>query len=206
MPTRRTGIEWSPMTSVLSRDLPAPSNWQDFECICFDLYTRLWRTNDSEMHGRRGQPQLGVDVYGTDRVEHKFVGVQCKGKDRGYGAKLTKTELREEVEKAKSFFPKLDVFIVATTALNDAAVQAYARQISERHAKHGLFEVRLQGWLTLRQRITDHPELLEKYFSDFAPYNVARHIDVGESTKVSVLGADTCWKISYNCIPAPRSR
>jgi len=91
------------MTNLLSRSFPPLSNWQDFERLCFDLYSRVWQTNDAQMHGRVGQPQSGVDIYGNDRVERKYVGVQCKGKDQGYNNPLTAAELREEVEKAKSF-------------------------------------------------------------------------------------------------------
>ena len=170
------------MTSVLSRAFPPPNNWQDFESLCFDLYARLWKTNDVDMHGRRGQPQGGVDVYGTDRVEQKFVGVQCKGKEEGYGAKLTKAELKVEVAKAKTFVPPIDVFIVATTAMNDTAIQQLAREISKEHAKQGLFEVRVQGWLTLKQRITDYPELLNKHFHDLAPLDLVSRFDAVEAT------------------------
>jgi hypothetical protein len=112
------------MTDITNRVLPPPKNWQDFEHMCFDLYSRLWKTNDAEMHGRRGQPQAGVDVYGTDRVEGgRFVGVQCKGKDQDYGGELTEKELRAEIEKAEIFVPPLDVFVVATTAPNDEKIQ-----------------------------------------------------------------------------------
>jgi tetratricopeptide (TPR) repeat protein len=167
------------MTSVVNRALPPPNNWQDFESLCFDLYSRTWKTNDAEMHGRRGQPQAGVDVYGHDRVEARLVGVQCKGKEEGYGTKLTEMELWAEVEKAKAFEPSLEVFVVATTAPNDAAIQKLARGISHTHAQEGLFEVRVQGWQTLRQRITDYPDLVTKHFADFAPYDLVAHIDTG---------------------------
>ena len=170
------------MTSVLNRALPPPNNWQDFESLCFDLYTRVWRTNDAEMHGRRGQPQSGVDVYGNDRVEERFVGVQCKGKEEGYGYALTNAELRAEVEKAKTFRPPLGVFVVATTAANDVGILALARQITQEHEQLGLFEVRVQGWGTLRQRITDYPDLLTKHFPDFAPYDLAGKIDDSVAT------------------------
>ena len=121
------------MTNVLSRALPEPSNWQDFERLCFDVFSRVWKTNDAEMHGRVGQPQAGVDVYGTDRVEGRFVGVQCKGKDQSYGNPLTANELREEIKKAKTFDPPLDVFILATTAPNDATIQKLARELTQKH-------------------------------------------------------------------------
>ena len=82
------------MTDITNRVLPPALNWQDFEHLCYDLYSHMWRTNDAEMHGRRGQPQAGVDVYGTDRLEgDRFVGVQCKLKEEGT---LTERTLRDE--------------------------------------------------------------------------------------------------------------
>jgi hypothetical protein len=167
------------MTDITNRVLPPPKNWQDFERLCHDLYRRMWETNDAEMNGRQGQPQAGVDVYGTDRVEKRFVGVQCKGKDQGYGGTLTERELRAEVEKAKTFDPPLDVFIVATTAPNDVAIQRVARAITRSHEQQGLFEIRVQGWDTLQQRITDNLELIAKHFRDLAPLDVLERIDVG---------------------------
>jgi hypothetical protein len=94
------------MTDITNRVLPPPKNWQDFEHMCFDLYSRLWRTNGAEMHGRRGQPQAGVDVFGTDNYERgRFTGVQCKGKDQDYGGALTEDELRAEIKKAETQLP-----------------------------------------------------------------------------------------------------
>ena len=152
------------MTNILSRALPPPSNWQDFERLCFDLFSRIWKTNDAEMHGRAGQPQAGVDVYGTDRLETCFVGVQCKGKDSNYGNPLSAKELREEVDKAKSFDPHLDVFILATTAPNDTTIQKVARELTQKHKRPGLFEVRVVGWTTLRQRVADYPDEFSFYW------------------------------------------
>jgi tetratricopeptide (TPR) repeat protein len=170
------------MTNILSRALPPPSNWQDFERLCFDVFSRIWKTNDAEMHGRIGQPQAGVDVYGTDRVERCFVGVQCKGKDQSYGNPLTARELREEVKKAKSFDPPLGVFILATTAPNDATIQKLARELTHKHTRQGLFEVRVVGWTTLRQQVTDYPDIVKKYFPDFAPVDVVGAIEAGVET------------------------
>ena len=121
------------------------------------------------MHGRQGQPQAGVDIYGYDRLENKFVGVQCKGKDQTYGEPLTVAELHAEVEKAKIFRPRLDVFVLATTAPNDFKTQEVARSVTETHEQQGLFEVRVQGWQTLQQWLTDYPDLLTKHFKDLFP-------------------------------------
>ncbi len=176
------------MTNVLSRAFPPPSNWQDFERLCFDVFSRIWKTNDAELHGRVGQPQSGVDVYGTDRVEGCFVGVQCKGKDQSFTNALTAAELRSEVTKAKSFKPPIDVFILATTAPNHAPLQQLARQLTQIHKRHGRFEVRVVGWTTLHQWVTDYPEIVRKYFPDLAPVDIVGAIELGvETTKAFVL-------------------
>jgi tetratricopeptide (TPR) repeat protein len=167
------------MTDITNRVLPEPKNWQDFERLCFDLFRGMWKTNDAQMNGRQGQPQAGVDIFGTDRVEGKVAGVQCKLKDQGYGDKLTARELRSEIEKAKTFIPKLDVFVVATSAPDDVHIQQIARTISAEHAKLGLFEVRVQGWGTLQNYITDDPKLLSKHFRDLAPFDLKEHVDTG---------------------------
>ena len=90
-------------------------------------------------------------------------------------------------------------FIVATTAPNDVAIQRVARTVTQEHEQQGLFEVRVQGWETLQQRITDHPEVLSKHFHDLAPVDVLERIDVGiavteregEQTRTEFAGLKT---------------
>lgn len=169
------------MTSIQSRALPPPSNWQDFERLCFDLFARFWKTSDAQFNGRSGQAQAGVDVYGTDRTEGRFTGVQCKGKDGDYGIALKASELEAEVEKAKKFVPALEVFILATTAPDDVALQALARQITKVHQPLGLFEVRVEGWAILKQKLTDYVDVVEKHFHDLAPVRIESQIASSEA-------------------------
>lgn len=176
------------MTTLQSRALPPPLNWQDFERLAFDLYSRTWKTSDARFNGRSGQPQAGVDVFGTDRVEDALAGVQCKGKDGEYGVALTAAELKAEVEKAKTFQPPLDVFILATTAPDDVALQTLARQITRTHKAAGLFEVRVEGWGSLKQRLTDYPELVQKHFPDLAPMSLEAKIDSAEERLQQGIG------------------
>lgn len=169
------------MSDVLSRELPAPRRWQELESLAFDVYRRLWKTNDAQLHGRVGQPQAGVDVYGTDRVAGLFTGVQCKGKDGDYGGALTETELKSEVAKAITFQPPLDAYVVLTTAPNDAAIQRLARELTAEHKTQGLFEVQVTGWDTFRHFVAEDQEVLVKYFGDFAPVDIAAQIAAGNA-------------------------
>lgn len=171
------------MTDVLSRNLPAPRNWQDFERLTFDVFRRVWKSNDVELHGRTGQPQNGVDVFGTDYTTGsgggRFTGVQCKGKDADYRGVVTEKELRAEIEKALGFQPPLEVFILATTAPNDAKIQAVARAITKEHRAAGKFEVQVKGWETFCQLMSDHTDVVSKHFPDLAPYDLIGKVDEG---------------------------
>ena len=54
-----------------------------------------------------------------------------------------------------------------------------ARELTQKHKRQGLFEVRVMGWTTLRQRVTDYPDIVKKYFPDFAPADVVGAIEAG---------------------------
>ena len=162
---------------VLNRQFPPPADWQAFERLGFDLFRRIWKDPGTQLHGRTGQPQAGVDVYGEDHQGGAFTGVQCKGRDGDYNSTLTEAELRAEVEKAKAFRPALRVFIVATTAPNDVKLQQVARDITALHRSGGLFDVHVHGWGTLKQLITDFPDLVQKHFADLAPVDLLARMD-----------------------------
>lgn len=179
LPDQKTNAYVVEMSDVLSRELPAPRRWQELESLAFDVYRRLWKTSDAQLHGRVGQPQAGVDVFGTDRVTGLFTGVQCKGKDGDYGGALTEAELRSEVAKATKFQPPLRAYVVLTTAPNDAKIQQIARELSAEHQAQGLFEVQVTGWDTFRHFVAEDQDVLVKYFGDFAPVNVAAQIEAG---------------------------
>ncbi len=132
--------------------------------MCFDLYRGIWKDDNAQIHGRGGQKQDGVDFYGVDTNQLQ-VGVQCKGKSGGYNAKLSKRELKDEVEKAKRFSPPLDIFVIVTSAPNDVSIQALARDITRTNAQSNLFEVHVTGWDTLRQYLVEAPAVAREHLS-----------------------------------------
>ncbi len=141
-----------------------PEHWQEFEKLCADLWGRIWNDPNTQMHGRSGQAQHGVDVYGRKGGDGDWAGVQCKGIDGRYGAAVTKTELKAEVEKAKKFKPPIKEFILATTAKNDATIQRVARKITQEHEKEGLFSVVVFGWSEIHRRLANYRDLIDKYY------------------------------------------
>lgn len=100
-------------------DIPPPANWEDLEDLCLDLWRLIWADTKARKHGRRGQPQAGVDVYGQPKNGPEWEGVQCKLKSQILDENLTRKEIEDEVTKARTFRPALAAFTLATTAPRD---------------------------------------------------------------------------------------
>lgn len=146
-------------------DLPPPKNWQDFEELCHALWELEWACPNIQRHGRSGQSQLGVDIFGRPKGAAGFHGIQCKLKSSGVDSNLlTSSELRREVIEAKRFDPPLEHLIVATTAPLDTKIQAVARSISEQNAAQGIFRVDVLAWPEILARLFKHETLLNRYY------------------------------------------
>ena len=112
----------------MKKTMAKPVNWQDFEDLCKKIWKYEYKCTDIKRNGRSGQEQNGVDVSGfSDDLDGHF-GIQCKGKDDYTNANLTEKEIVTEIEKAKTFIPKLKKFIFATTANKDAKIEQFIRE------------------------------------------------------------------------------
>ncbi len=150
---------------------PAPTDADDFESLCLDLFQEIWGPQSgAQKNARRGQPQAGVDVYG--RVNGQWIGVQCKEKDALVRSRLALAELEAEVEKALGpppgvlrvagekppFNPALSAFFVATTEANDGPLQERAREITDERG----IPVEVWSWTRLWHEISRRPQLLAR--------------------------------------------
>ncbi len=142
--------------------LPPPKDWQAFERLCRDLWSRLWDDPNAQLYGRGGQDQQGVDVFGRPGQGAEWAGVQCKLKGDLEDGRLTAAEIAAEVAKAEGFNPRLASYVIATTAPRDARAQEAARQLS----REGL-AVSVFAWDDLEQHLAKHPDLLAEHFPDF---------------------------------------
>jgi len=95
------------MPTFFNLQIPPPTNWQEFEALCCDLWRVIWKDPNTQRNGRQGQPQHGVDIFGRPEPGNHWAGIQCKGKDNYTGKLLTEKEVKDEVDKAKSFQPEL---------------------------------------------------------------------------------------------------
>lgn len=150
--------------TLSSYHLPAPADWQAFERFTRDLFSVYWDDDRAQANGRAGQPQAGVDVFGTNAQTNLLEGVQCKGKDARYGHSVTVDELRDEVTKALTFTPALSHYYLVTSGVADVKVQAEARRINDLQKKAGKFGVDVYSWEQLLAILQDHPKVARKHF------------------------------------------
>jgi hypothetical protein len=147
--------------------LPPPTDWQQFERLCRDLWASIWEDPNTQMNGRDGQEQAGVDIYGQPGVGGGYSAVQCKRKGNVLdNAEISERELRVEVAKAKTFTPPLTGdFILAFTGKRDAKILAVARAIAAEHHAAGLFNVVVYSWEDIQERLGEHPDVVAKHYS-----------------------------------------
>lgn len=153
-------------------DVFPPLYWQEFERLTKDIYKLKWKDDSAQMHGRVGQSQSGVDVYGYDYVNKKYVGIQCKRKNQigSDGIFLTspilgEKEILDEIEKAKKFDPSIDIFILATTASRDVGLQKVIRTINQNTNKKP-FEIQIKFWDDFAEYISNNESLMYSYYEN----------------------------------------
>ena len=153
----------------IDKQIPPPKSWEKFEDLARSLFAAVWASPLTQKNGRSGQKQDGVDVYGTPEVAPgKTFGVQCKGKNEGYGARATIAEFDAELAKAEKFKPTLGHWTFATTAPNDAPLQEHARLVSEQRDNEGKFPVVAIGWGTIQALLASHQAVVEEFYPEYA--------------------------------------
>ena len=146
-----------------SLSLRRPNNWQDFETLCKKLWGEIWNCPEIKKNGRAGQTQHGVDVYGIPFGEDKYYGIQCKGKDEYTNKQFSEDEIKEEIEKAKSFQPPLKKLYFATTAVKDAGIEEFVRKKNIENIATGLFEVHIFSWEDIVDLIDENKQTHDYY-------------------------------------------
>jgi len=148
----------------MKKTIGKPENWQDFESLCKKLWGEIWEIqNKIKKNGRLGQEQAGVDVYGIPKKKNKYWGIQAKGKDDYTKAKLTEKEIIEEIEKAKTFQPELEVYIIATTQNKDSKIEQFVRLKDVENRENGSFEILLFCWKDIVDLLEENQDTYQWY-------------------------------------------
>ena len=151
----------------LAKQIAPPKGWDDFEDLCLALFKHVWNDPLAQKNGRRGQRQDGVDIFGSPVSKSGVIwGVQCKASDNRYGSGPTPVELQSEVKKAENFSPRLDRWILATTAPSDATLQKAARKISVERSENGLFSVHVLGWKEILALLAEAPNVIANFYPE----------------------------------------
>jgi hypothetical protein len=130
----------------MKQQILKPENWQDFEELCKVLWGEIWDCPEIKKNGRAGQNQHGVDIYGIPKKEIQYFAIQCKGKDEYTKANLTEKEITVEIEKAKTFKPKLKKLYFTTTSNKDERIEEFVRLKNVENIEQNIFEVHLFCW------------------------------------------------------------
>ncbi|RUW61847.1 hypothetical protein [Mesorhizobium sp. M7A.F.Ca.US.008.03.1.1] len=134
-----------------------------FQNFIRKLIRRYWKDDYAEAHGRKGHRQHGADVTGRDyRNGYKHAAVQCKASETDEPRALTEKELVDEVNKAKTYTPKLEIFIVAYGGDRDPKLQRKAQELSDVNEAEGLFRVQVWSWDDIIGRALDFDDVIQE--------------------------------------------
>ncbi len=155
--------EFLELALLAATQIPKPADEQAFERASVVLWQNLLNDPNVKKNGRRGQRQNGVDLYGVRNADPEhLVGVQCKLK--GSNRELKEQEVRDEVDLALTFKPKLREFFITTTAPDDTNLDELARELSVDLSKRGYqLVVHVWGWNTLEEKIQEFPDALNAF-------------------------------------------
>ncbi len=132
------------------KDIPRITDSVIFEHLCRDLWkNKTDKYEHVDLNGRKGQRQDGVDVYGCYIDSGNWFGMQCKVRKKS----LEESEVREDIENAKSFTPKISKYIFVTTALRDAKIQGVIRSINS--SKIYKFSIEIIFWEDIEEMLQE---------------------------------------------------
>ncbi|WP_342151260.1 hypothetical protein [Methylorubrum sp. SB2] len=150
------------MPTIASSVVPPPKSWDEFEDITLAAAKLRWGSDDFYRHGRSGQKQDGVDVYGLDD-KNRQIGLQCKNTVDGVSFAVVEAE----VANAETFEPTLDRLYIATTAKRDATLQKQIRILSAKRRKAGQFRVDILFWDDICQDIATNDDIFFSHYPQF---------------------------------------
>jgi len=155
----------------LTQYFQPPLYWQQFEDLTQSVAQTVFDVPYVQKVGRPGQAQDGVDLYAQTNLGN--LGIQCKRLDEfdennhPYpGGPITKKLLSTEAEKALRFSPKLNTWILATTAKRDATAQKFARALSAKYQEEDKFTVLVWFWDDFVTWLNTFSNLQAWYYND----------------------------------------
>jgi hypothetical protein len=154
------------MPTRLDTNYPQLTDPNQFESLIRDLCAYEWGDPNTQKFGRKGQKQLGVDVYGKAiDSEGAYRAAQCKLRTQKDA--LTPQQVETAVSDAMSFPHQLDTLVIATDAPRSTHTQLAVDQLSERAQHDAGFKVVIWFWDNITERLATYPRLIVRYYSDY---------------------------------------
>jgi hypothetical protein len=150
------------MPTIASSNVPTPKSWDEFEDITLSAARLRWDSSEFYRHGRSGQKQDGVDIYGHDDDEN-LVGIQCKNTIDH----ITLNSIKSEIENAEKFTPGLNRLYIATTARRDVHLQKAIRDIDRQRRKQGKFKVGILFWDDICHDLAKDDKIFFQHYPQF---------------------------------------
>lgn len=169
------------MPTFSSMHLPKPKSWDEFEDMVCDAMKIRWHNPDFTRHGRQGQAQQGVDIYGNNDSNF-LAGIQCKNTILSIDMDV----INKELNSAEAFTPEIKALYIATTADTDSDIQKCVRLISEEREKKGRFPVLVLFWNDLQQELVKDKVILKKYYPQI--FIATNGSEYAGNKKLCVLG------------------
>lgn len=157
--------------STVTQYFQPPLYWQQFEDLTAGVFGAVYKDPRPTKFGRPGQAQDGVDVFGRESGNGQLVGIQCKRMNEldennhpVPGGAITKKLLDAEIKEARGFSPKLDTWVLATTAKRDAAIQRYALNLDKHSRESNSFGIQIWFWDDFITDLNRHYDLQHWYY------------------------------------------
>ncbi|MDZ4422075.1 restriction endonuclease [Bacillus cereus] len=162
---------------MFKRMMP-PANWQDFERLIAAIYEKKYRMPSSNLYGRHGQRQNGVDTYFKDvfSLQNQSIAIQCKLYNAG---ELTPDIIDAEHAKLAEFPEKIDRFLIATTDSTDTGLQSHAWGKKNPPCD-------IVFWDSIECDIQAYEDILKGFYSEFLIYK-ANVLEGNTASKFFVL-------------------
>ena len=155
-----------PMPTRLDTNFAHLSNDNEFESMIRDICAREWQDPYTEKHGRTGQKQYGVDIYGRPiDLEGRYRAAQCKL--RTTQKQLSQQEITQEVSAARGFPHPLETLLIVTDTPRDIHTQRLIEHVSQREQQNNGFRVAIWFWDDITERLASYPPLIVKYYPEY---------------------------------------
>ncbi|QBE63536.1 hypothetical protein [Pseudoduganella lutea] len=139
-----------------------PSNWQDFERLSTALASEVYKTRFRRW-GSAGQRKNGVDAWATT-PDGRAIALRFEGRTERYGQPLAKTDIDAALAEAAGFPNKVDEFVLLAAGADDAAVQAYAAELTASRTAAGQSSIMVWGWQSIATHIGQQPKVQRAFY------------------------------------------